>query len=106
MEELIAMYVPAISTALATIVAAITLFYKISVMIKQKAHEFGVDTTIKIDTTVDTYKQIVDKQNQEINELIVQNKELQEQYKRLQNDMAEITRMNAELLAKMEQRGV
>lgn len=106
MEELIAMYVPAISTALATIVAAITLFYKISVMIKQKAHEFSADTTIKIDTTVDAYKQIVDKQNQEINELIVQNKELQEQYKRLQNDMAEITRMNAELLAKMENRGV
>lgn len=106
MEELIAMYVPAISTALATIAAAITLFYKISVMVKQKAHEFGVNASTKIDTTVDAYKQIVDKQNDEINDLITQNKELQEQYKKLQNDMAEITRMNAELLAMMEMRGV
>lgn len=106
MEEILQLYIPALAPAIASIVAALTLFYRIVSFIKTAANDFSKKTTTEINNSLTETKELAEMQSKEIQELIDTNESLKEQYKQIQADLNECVRLNAELMAKLNQRGV
>ena len=107
MYEQIVMYVTAIAPSLATVVTAIAMFIKIVSRIKEMAASLKDDTQKKLAEAMDAQYALLETLKEEIKRVTDSNElaQIKEQYKQLQKDLQELTRQNAELLAKLNARG-
>lgn len=107
MYEQIVMYITAIAPSLATVIAAVTMFIKIISRTKEMAESLKDKTGAKIDEMMAAHYAEMETLKYEIKR-VCDSSELQqikEQNAQLQQDLQEVIRMNAELLAKLNERG-
>ena len=107
MYEQIVMYITAIAPSLATVVAAITMFIKIISRTKEMASSLKDDTQKKLKDAMDAQYALLEAIKQEVKRVTDSNEicQCKEQYKQVQKELQEVTRQNAELLAKLNMRG-
>lgn len=107
MYEQIVMYITAIAPSLATVVTAIAMFIKIVSRTKEMATSLKDDTQKKLKEAMGAQYALMETLKQEVKRVTDSSElqQLKEQYKRVQSDLQELTRMNAELLAKLNTRG-
>ena len=101
------MYVTAIAPSLATVITAITMFLKIISYTKQVAGSLKDDTQKKLQEAMDAQYALLETLKQEVKRVTDSNElcQCKEQYKQVQSDLQELTKQNAELLAKLNARG-
>ena len=101
------MYITAIAPSLATVVTAIAMFIKIVSRTKEMATSLKDDTQKKLKEAMGAQYALMETLKQEVKRVTDSSElqQLKEQYKRVQSDLQELTRMNAELLAKLNTRG-
>lgn len=107
MYEQIVMYITAIAPSLATVIAAVTMFIKIVSRTKEMGESLKDKTDTKIDEMMAAHYAEMETLKYEIKR-VCDSSELQqikEQNAQLQQDLQEVIRMNAELLAKLNERG-
>lgn len=107
MYEQIVMYVTAIAPSFATVVTAIAMFIKIVSRTKEMTASLKDDTQKKLAEVMDAQYALMETLKQEIKRVTDSNEitQIKEQYKQVQSDLQELTRQNAELLAKLNMRG-
>ena len=107
MYEQIIMYVTAIAPSLATVVTAIAMFIKIVSRTKEMATSLKDDTQKKLQEAIDAQYALMETLKEEVKRVTDSNEiaQIKEQYKQVQKDLQELTRQNAELLAKLNARG-
>lgn len=108
MYEQIVMYVTAIAPSLATVVTAIAMFIKIVSRTKKMAASLKDDTQKKLQEAMDDAQYaLMETLKKEVKRVTDSNElcQCKEQYKQVQKDLQELTRQNAELLAKLNARG-
>ena len=107
MYEQIVMYITAIAPSLATVITAIAMFLKIVSRTKEMAASLKDDTQKKLQAAMDAQYALLETLKEEIKRVTDSNELCQgkEQYKQVQKDLQELTRQNAELLAKLNARG-
>ena len=107
MYEQIIMYVTAIAPSLATVVTAIAMFIKIVSRTKEMATSLKDDTQKKLQEAIDAQYALMETLTEEVKRVTDSNEiaQIKEQYKQVQKDLQELTRQNAELLAKLNARG-
>ena len=107
MYEQIVMYVTAIAPSLATVVTAIAMFIKIVSRTKEMAASLKDDNQKKLQEAMDAQYALLETLKEEIKRVTDSNElaQIKEQYKQVQQDLQELTRQNAELLAKLNARG-
>lgn len=96
MYEQVLTYITAIAPSLATVITAILMFVKIITATRDMTVSLRKETETKLDTLNETVRQVTDS-----NEL----KQIKEQYKECMTQLEQLTRQNAELIAKLNQRG-
>ena len=107
MYEQIVMYITAIAPSLATVVTAIAMFVKIISRTREMSEALKDNTGKKLDEMMNAHYAEMETLKQEVKK-VCDSSELQqikEQYAQLQRDLQEVTRQNAELLAKLNERG-
>ena len=107
MYEQIVMYITAIAPSLATVITAIAMFLKIVSRTKEMAASLKDDTQKKLQEAMDAQYALMETLKQEVKRMTDSNEiaQIKEQYKQVQSDLQELTRQNAELLAKLNARG-
>lgn len=107
MYEQIVMYITAIAPSLATVVTAIAMFIKIVSRTKEMAASLKDDTQKKLQEAMDAQCALLETLKEEIKRVTDSNElaQMKEQYARVMSELEELTRQNAELLAKLNQRG-
>lgn len=107
MYEQIVMYITAIAPSLATVITAIAMFIKIVSSTKEMAASLKDDTQKKLQEAMDAQYALLETLKEEIKRVTDSNEiaQIKEQYKQVQSDLQELTRQNAELLAKLNMRG-
>lgn len=107
MYEQVVMYITAIAPSLATVVTAIAMFVKIISRTREMSDSLRGETEKKIDEMMAAHYAQMQTLNYEVKR-VCDSSELQqmkEQYAQLQRELQEVVRMNAELLAKLNDRG-
>lgn len=101
------MYITAIAPSLATVITAIAMFIKIVSSTKEMAASLKDDTQKKLQEAMDAQYALLETLKEEIKRVTDSNEiaQIKEQYKQVQSDLQELTRQNAELLAKLNMRG-
>lgn len=107
MYEQIVMYITAIAPSLATVVTAIAMFIKIVSRTKEMAASLKDDTQKKLQEAMDAQCALLETLKEEIKRVTDSNElaQMKEQYARVMSELEELTRQNAELLAKLNMRG-
>lgn len=107
MYEQIVMYITAIAPSLATVITAIAMFIKIVSRTKEMAASLKDDTQKKLREAMDAQYVLLETLKAEVKRVTDSNelRQCKEQYKQVQADLQELTRQNAELLAKLNARG-
>lgn len=107
MYEEIVMYITAIAPSLATVITAIAMFIKIVSRTKEMAASLKDDTQKKLKEAMDAQYALLETLKEEVRRVTDSNElcQCKEQYKQVQKDLQELTRQNAELLAKLNARG-
>ena len=107
MYEQIVMYITAIAPSLATVITTIAMFIKIVSSTKEMAASLKDDTQEKLKEAMDAQYALLETLKEEIKRVTDSNElaQIKEQYKQVQSDLQELTRQNAELLAKLNVRG-
>ena len=107
MYEQIVMYITAIAPSLATVVTAIAMFIKIVSRTKEMAASLKDDTQKKLQEAMEAQYALLETLKEEIKRVTDSNElcQCKEQYKQVHQDLQELTRQNAELLAKLNARG-
>lgn len=107
MYEQVVMYITAIAPSLATVVTAIAMFIKIISRTREMTDSLRGKTEKKIDEMMAAHYAQMETLKYEVKH-VCDSSELQqikEQYSQLQQELQEVVRMNAELLAKLNERG-
>ena len=107
MYEQVVMYITAIAPSLATVVTAIAMFIKIITRTREMSDSLRGETEKKIDEMMAAHYAQMETLKCEVKR-VCDSSELQqikEQYAQLQRELQEVIRMNAELLAKLNERG-
>lgn len=107
MYEQVVMYITAIAPSLATVVTAVAMFIKIITRTREMSESLRGETEKKIDEMMAAHYAQMETLKCEVKR-VCDSSELQqikEQYSQLQQDLQEVIRMNAELLAKLNERG-
>ena len=107
MYEQIVMYITAIAPSFATVVTAIAMFIKMVSRTKEMAASLKYDTQKKLQEAMEAQYALLETLKEEIKRVTDSNElaQIKEQYKQVQSDLQELTRQNAELLAKLNARG-
>lgn len=105
-EQIITM-ITAIAPAASTIAASIVMFCRIIGRTKEMTASLKDDTQKKLQEAMDAQYALLETLKEEIKRVTDSNElcQCKEQYKQLQSDLQELTRQNAELLAKLNARG-
>ena len=101
------MYITAIAPSLATVVTAIAMFIKIVSRTKEMAASLKDDAQKKLQEAMDAQYALLETLKEEIKRITDSNEmaQMKEQYARVMSELEDLTRQNAELLAKLNMRG-
>lgn len=107
MYEQIVTYITAIAPSLATVITAILMFIKIIASTRSMVTSLKDDTQKKLKEAMDSQYATMCTLKEEVKKVTDSNEiaQLKEQYKLLLADMEEVMKTNAELVAKLNQRG-
>lgn len=107
MYEQIVTYITAIAPSLATVITAILMFIKIIASTRSMVASLKDDTQKKLKEAMDSQYATMCTLKEEVKKVTDSNEiaQLKEQYKLLLADMEEVMKTNAELVAKLNQRG-
>lgn len=107
MYEQVVTYITAIAPSLATVITAILMFIKIIASTRSMVASLKDDTAKKLNEAMDAQYATMCTLKEEVKKVTDSNEiaQLKEQYSRVLADLEEVMKTNAELLAKLNQRG-
>ena len=107
MYEQVVTYITAIAPSLATVITAILMFVKIIASTRAMVTSLKDDTQKKLKEAMDAQYATTCALKEEVKKVTDSNEiaQLNEQYSRVLADLEEVMKTNAELLAKLNQRG-
>lgn len=107
MYELVLNYITALAPAASAIVACIVMFVRIITRVREMTGELSHKTEKDLKAAQDSFYAQVSTMKEEIKRITDSNEmaQIKEQYKRCMAELEELTKQNAELLAKLNTRG-
>lgn len=107
MYELVLNYITALAPAASAIVACIVMFVRIITRVREMTGELSHKTEKDLKAAQDSFYAQVSTMKEEIKRITDSNEmaQIKEQYKRCMSELEELTKQNAELLAKLNTRG-
>nr|DAQ30640.1 MAG TPA: hypothetical protein [Bacteriophage sp.] len=111
MYELVLNYITALAPAASAIIACIVMFVRIITRVREMTCELSHKNEKDMKEAQDVFYAQVSIMKEEIkritdsNEMAQMKEQLKEQYARVMRELEELTKQNAELLAKLETRG-
>lgn len=107
MYELVLSYITALAPALSAIVACIVMFVRIITRVREMTRDLSNKSEKDLKEAQDVFYAQVNTMKNEIKRITDSNEmaQMKEQYARVMSELEELTRQNAELLAKLNTRG-
>lgn len=107
MYELVLSYITALAPALSAIIACIVMFARIITRVREMTGELSHKNEKDLKEAQDVFYAQVSTMKEEIKRITDSNEmaQMKEQYARVMSELEELTRQNAELLAKLNTRG-
>ena len=107
MYELVLNYITSLAPALSAIVACIVMFARIITRVKEMTGELSRKSEKDLKEAQDVFYAQVSTMKEEIKRITDSNEmaHMKEQYARVMSELEELTKQNAELLAKLNMRG-
>ena len=107
MYELVLSYITALAPAASAVIACIVMFARIISSVRQMTHNVSDQSAKDLEEAKDVLYEQVSVLKDEIKRVTDSNEmaQIKEQYARCMAELEEVTKENAELLAKLNQRG-
>ena len=107
MYELVLNYITALAPALSAVIACIVMFARIITRVREMTRELSNKSEKDLKEAQDVFYAQVNTMKEEIKRITDSNEmaQMKEQYARVMSELEELTRQNAELLAKLNMRG-
>ena len=107
MYELVLNYITALAPAASAVIACIVMFARIITRVREMTRELSHKSEKDLKETQDVFYEQVNTMKEEIKKITDSNEmaQMKEQYARVMSELEELTRQNAELLAKLNTRG-
>nr|DAD74203.1 MAG TPA: hypothetical protein [Herelleviridae sp. ct7M529] len=107
MYELVLNYITALAPAASAIIACIVMFVRIITRVREMTCELSHKNEKDLKEAQDVFYAQVSTMKEEIKRITDSNEmaQMKEQYARVMRELEELTKQNAELLAKLETRG-
>lgn len=107
MYELVLNYITALAPAASAVIACIVMFVRIITRVKEMTGELSNKSEKDLKEAQDAFYAQVNTMKDEIKRITDSNEmaQMKEQYARVMSELEELTRQNAELLAKLNTRG-
>lgn len=107
MYELVLNYITALAPAASAVIACIVMFVRIITRVREMTCELSHKNEKDLKEAQDVFYAQVSTMKEEIKRITDSNEmaQMKEQYARVMAELEELTRQNAELLAKLETRG-
>lgn len=107
MYELVLNYITALAPALSAVIACIVMFVRIIARVKEMTGELSHKSEKDLKEAQDVFYAQVSTIKEEIKRITDSNEiaQMKEQYARVMSELEELTKQNAELLAKLNMRG-
>ena len=107
MYELVLSYINALAPAASAVIACIVMFARIITRVREMTRDLSNKSEKDLKEAQDTFYTQVNTMKEEIKRITDSNEmaQMKEQYARVMSELEELTRQNAELLAKLNTRG-
>lgn len=107
MYELVLNYITALAPALSAVIACIVMFVRIIARVKEMTGELSHKSEKDLKEAQDAFYAQVSTMKEEIKRITDSNEmaQMKEQYARVMRELEELTKQNAELMAKLNMRG-
>ena len=107
MYELVLNYITALAPAASAVIACIVMFFRIITRVREMTRDLSNKSEKDLKEAQDTFYTQVNTMKEEIKRITDSNEmaQMKEQYARVMSELEELTRQNAELLAKLNTRG-
>ena len=107
MYELVLNYITALAPALSAVIACIVMFARIIARVREMTRDLSNKSEKDLKEAQDVFYAQVSTMKEEIKRITDSNEmaQMKEQYARVMSELEELTRQNAELLAKLNMRG-
>ena len=107
MYELVLNYITALAPAASAVIACIVMFVRIIARVKEMTGELSHKSEKDLKDAQDVFYAQVSTMKEEIKRITDSNEmaQMKEQYARVMSELEELTKQNAELLAKLNMRG-
>ena len=107
MYELVLNYITALAPAASAVIACIVMFARIITRVREMTRELSNKSEKDLKEAQDVFYAQVNTMKDEIKRITDSNEmaQMKEQYARVMSELEELTRQNAELLAKLNTRG-
>ena len=107
MYELVLNYITALAPALSAVIACIVMFARIITRVREMTRELSHKSEKDLKEAQDVFYAQVNTMKEEIKRITDSNEmaQMKEQYARVMSELEELTKQNAELLAKLNMRG-
>ena len=107
MYELVLNYITALAPALSAVIACIVMFARIITRVREMTRELSHKSEKDLKEAQDAFYAQVSTMKEEIKRITDSNEmaHMKEQYARVMSELEELTKQNAELLAKLNTRG-
>ena len=107
MYELVLNYITALAPALSAVIACIVMFVRIIARVREMTRDLSKKSEKDLKEAQDVFYAQVNTMKEEIKRITDSNEmaQMKEQYARVMSELEELTRQNAELLAKLNMRG-
>lgn len=107
MYELVLNYITALAPAASAVIACIVMFVRIIARVREMTGELSNKSEKDLKEAQDVFYAQVSTMKEEIKRITDSNEmaQMKEQYARVMSELEELTRQNAELLAKLNMRG-
>lgn len=107
MYELVLNYITALAPAASAVIACIVMFLRIITRVKEMTGELSHKSEKDLKEAQDVFYAQVNTMKEEIKRITDSNEmaQMKEQYARVMSELEELTKQNAELLAKLNMRG-
>ena len=107
MYELVLNYITALAPALSAVIACIVMFARIIARVREMTRDLSHKSEKDLKEAQDVFYTQVSTMKEEIKKITDSNEmaQMKEQYARVMSELEELTRQNAELLAKLNMRG-
>ena len=107
MYELVLSYITALAPAASAVIACIVMFARIITRVREMTRDLSNKSEKDLKKAQDAFYAQVSTMKEEIKRITDSNEmaQMKEQYARVMSELEELTRQNAELLAKLNMRG-